>query len=685
MHHFLTYRLLCRRPAPFGWVLTALLGAWLLGLARPSRAQLGRATPADTARISALVQQGQAVESQQPTAAVRCYQRAFTLADSLGYPVGYFTATRHLVFALNNLGRYPEAKALALRALARARQDTSKNHLGQSHFALGLTAWKQGEFKEAVRQYHQAEHYMRQLHKTYNLGVIHNNLALIYQQQELYDQALKELQLALQFQRQTNATPRDLAITYFNIASNYWRQRNGPQAKHYYRLTRQHLDPRKDLDILVNLYNNLGQMFLHQAADASAERRRILHDSSFYYHRQALQLSRQLRSPVDELHQLNALATIYNDQREYAQARPLLQRALAMVRQHGNAPTERIAIYRGFINMYEGQRNFEAAYRWRDRYEAVADSLDNQATKDLLESYRLKAQQASTQLKLQAKQNQINGLQDERRRQRLWLVLAAVTATAAAGLLALGYSYYQQKQRANAQALLAVQRQQDLLAVQAELHGQQKERGRIAKEMHDDLGGSLTVIGLLSEVLKTRPGTAAAPEVHKISALSAEMVTNLNQIIWSLNARNDSLNGLIAYIRAYAREFLDNTTLALRVHAAEAAEDVSISGDDRRNLFLTIKEALHNVVKHAQATRVTLRLEARAGTLLIEVCDDGRGLAPGASPADQRNGLTNMANRMRESGGQCTVEPAPGGGTCVRLTYPYRPTVAAASPKILQL
>ena len=125
--------------------------------------------PADTAAVSALIRQGEAQETQQPAAARASYARALAAAERLHFDQGYFRGMRLLTFALNNVGRHEEARRLALRALGRARQDTSQYHLGLCYFALGVTAWRQGDYPEAVRQYHQAEYYMERLHRTYNL------------------------------------------------------------------------------------------------------------------------------------------------------------------------------------------------------------------------------------------------------------------------------------------------------------------------------------------------------------------------------------------------------------------------------------------------------------------------------------------------------------------------------------
>lgn len=281
---------------------------------------------------------------------------------------------------------------------------------------------------------------------------------------------------------------------------------------------------------------------------------------------------------------------------------------------------------------------------------------------------------AEAREKIAEKQTQIARLEADQRRQTMWLWLAGMAVVVLAMGGGLGWLYYQQRQK-TAAALLAARQEQELTAIRSELAGQQKERTRILKEMHDDLGASMTAIGLLSEVAKARVGTLAVPEVGKISAISAAMVTSMNEIIWSLNTRNDSLNGLIAYIHVCAREFIDNTPLTLKFDISESPGEVIIRGVDRRNLFLTVKEALNNVVKHAQATEVTLRMQpqtipTQGGTFHVDVCDNGRGFDPASLAHAHRNGLINMQLRMQESGGTCTVASTEK-GTYVRVCFPY--------------
>jgi signal transduction histidine kinase len=628
--------------------------------------------PTDTSYIMNLLKKGEAVETSQPATALNNYQKAHTFSRKINYTKGYFESMRLLAYQLNNMGRHAEARKVALAAVQKAKQDTSKRYLGLSYFAVANTALFMGRYQEAIPNYQNAVLYMRQIGNLKNVSVVNQNLGFIFRKQKMYDKAIDYYRKALALDTtwtKENADRRSIASDYFSIGVVYSDLEKPREALAYYQKAKQWINPKNDLDFMVNLYNNIG--FEHGLAHR--------YDSALYYRREALRFSRLLGNDRHELHILMTIAETYNQMEQYAKARKLLDESYALALKTAASLTEFQNIYHEYAVANDGLGNYEATVKWLDKFIVATDSLNNEDTKSLLQEYEVKLKQAEAGQQLAQKQRSIDQLREQQQRQNLWLVVAILIAFGMVGALVFTYLYNRQRQRAADNALLATEREHELAVVQSELQGQQKERLRISKEMHDDLGASLTAIGLLSEVVKTRMGAATTPEVEKISSISADMVTSMNEIIWSLNTKNDSLNGLIAYTRSYASEFIDNTSLILRTEVEESSLEIPMRGVDRRNVFLTVKEALNNVVKHAQATQITLRMIPEATQLTIEVCDNGRGFTP-SSKASLRNGLGNMQNRMTESGGHCEILPSPT-GTCVKITYPY-PVVA--TPKILQ-
>jgi len=179
------------------------------------------------------------------------------------------------------------------------------------------------------------------------------------------------------------------------------------------------------------------------------------------------------------------------------------------------------------------------------------------------------------------------------------------------------------------------------------IKAQQEERNRISADMHDDLGAGMTTIRLYSELAKNKLLDNPIPEIDKISSSSNELLNKMNAIIWSMSSSNDSLGNLTAYIRSYALEYFEGSGVDCRISIPDDLPNIEVIGEIRRNVFLVVKEALNNVLKHAKATRVTITLERVPGGLTLYIHDNGVGI-----DLDKlrqfSNGLKNMKKRMAD-------------------------------------
>src|ERR1035437_6160792 len=170
----------------------------------------------------------------------------------------------------------------------------------------------------------------------------------------------------------------------------------------------------------------------------------------------------------------------------------------------------------------------------------------------------------------------------------------------------------------------------------------------------------------------------AVPDVEQIYSTARELTRSMDEIVWAVNPEHDTLDSLVTYLGRFAQRFLSVAGIRCRLDAPLDLPALALTSEIRHNVFLAFKEALHNVVKHAQATEVRLSLELRPEGFMLVIADNGRGFrcppgqAPALEPADgQRlvagNGLANMQKRLREIGGCCEWETAPGEGTRAKL------------------
>jgi signal transduction histidine kinase len=199
------------------------------------------------------------------------------------------------------------------------------------------------------------------------------------------------------------------------------------------------------------------------------------------------------------------------------------------------------------------------------------------------------------------------------------------------------------------------------------------ERERIARDLHDDLGSSLARISLLSGLLqadRNNPGQIDHYAV-KISQSADQTVRALEEIVWAIRPGSDSLQSLVEYIAHFANELFDGSGVHCRLDLPPDLPARPLPPEVRHNIFLVVKEALTNALKHAGAREVLIRAEAADRTLEIMVQDDGKGFDSQAQ--SQRHGLDNMRRRALAMGENLTIESRPGHGATVRLRLHFAP------------
>lgn len=204
----------------------------------------------------------------------------------------------------------------------------------------------------------------------------------------------------------------------------------------------------------------------------------------------------------------------------------------------------------------------------------------------------------------------------------------------------------------------------------------QQERARIARDIHDDLTASLTQLVLYGEVAKSGLVEGSGPEVQvaRLCEKARSVSSAMNEIIWVVNSQRDTFRDFASYVCKYAETFLQPTAVRCRFDVDEEMPDLACDLGVRRNLFLGVKEALNNAVRHSGATELTLRIHRQGDNIVVSVEDNGRGFDP--ETADQaRNGLRNMMQRAVEAGGICHISSRPGLGCRVEFITPLTRSV----------
>ena len=194
-------------------------------------------------------------------------------------------------------------------------------------------------------------------------------------------------------------------------------------------------------------------------------------------------------------------------------------------------------------------------------------------------------------------------------------------------------------------------------------------RSRIATDLHDDIGSSLSQIAILAEVARRRAGAsqpAVAEPLASIASTSRDLVDAMSDIVWAVNPRTDSLSDLTRRMHRFAEETLGGADIGLRFSAPPEHVELKIGADLRRELYLILKESVNNIARHSAATEASIELSVHRHELRLEICDNGRGFDPAARV--DGNGIASMNKRAAAFGGRLSIESSAGQGSRVRLS-----------------
>jgi ligand-binding sensor domain-containing protein/two-component sensor histidine kinase len=202
----------------------------------------------------------------------------------------------------------------------------------------------------------------------------------------------------------------------------------------------------------------------------------------------------------------------------------------------------------------------------------------------------------------------------------------------------------------------------------ARLRALEALRIEIAANLHDDVGSRLTKVAMVTEQVEREIPASDQRKalVQNIASTTREVIQAMDEIVWTINPKNDTLDHLANYIFQYAQEYFQDTGVRCRLDVPPRLPDQPVSTEERHNLFMAVKEALNNVLKHAAATEVRVALAVADGRLSVVIADNGCGFQPDR-PNSTGNGLQNMRQRLERIGGRLVLESMPGEGTKIRM------------------
>lgn len=551
-----------------------------------------------------------------------------------------------------NFGDYEKAETITREELPYARAIPQKKCLLGALTRLGTIQFRKGKFDEALQYQLEVKREAELLNKPEITGIANLNIGLTYMDLKRNDEALQYFNTALKaFEEIQMAT--GIGVCYVNITETLRNQKKYKEALETAQKAENVLLQSGNKLHLGYTYGIMGKIYV-----AMGNRPKQLE-----YFQKSLALSKENQDDFMICQNQADLGKVFIEMGDMAKAKTYLDASLQLAEkmQQKSVMLENYAHLRDWHLL---QKNFEEARLMDEQYNAGMDSVFNAKMAE-------KIADSATKYETEKKESAIRDLenQNEIKNIQTYSALAGI-----AGLLVLLYLMrraYRQKQRLAAQqeqlqrtTIERLETERKVVALNAHLEGQQLERLRIAEDLHDDFGSGLSKISLLSEVAKKK--ASVETELDKISAAAKDLLLKMSEIVWALNHHNDTLPSLAGYIRRYAVGFFEDSDIRCFFDIPDLPV-LPLSGEIRRNVFLVVKETLHNTLKHSEAGKVDIAFSLKYDTLEIQIRDNGKGFAF-ADLEYSGNGLDNMERRMKSSGGAFEVESTPEMGTTTLIT-----------------
>lgn len=395
-----------------------------------------------------------------------------------------------------------------------------------------------------------------------------------------------------------------------------------------------------------------------------------LNDAAASYQKQE-SIADKYDLPYEKLYSLFQLALVEKEKGNFTKANEYASHAIAIGERLGTAD-ELMEMYDSMAVIKQKLGDYKSALYYKNKYVAINDSLRNQQVQTNIHHLNIQYRSAQKDKRIAEQNLSIERNKAAIEKKNIWIFVSLAGVLALSIILILSVRSYQHKRKLHQQHLLTLQKEHQISTLNVKMQAREEERNRIAREMHDDIGSALTTILYLSNDLKSENKEALKSSTERIATTASSVVDKMNEIIWSMNPDYDSLNDLIAYTRQHCAEFLRDHGLDYSLQMPETINDLPLGGEQRRNIYLVIKEALHNIVRHASASKVSITFQINDNTLHISVLDNGKGFQQESAFG---NGLKNMRHRIETLGGHFRI--INDNGTTIQLICPLTMNLAS--------
>jgi signal transduction histidine kinase/tetratricopeptide (TPR) repeat protein len=617
--------------------------------------------------------------------AIAAYEKCLDLKKQLGDKPGIATLYANIGRVYKIKGDYQHAFRFCILALKMRKEIGVQKGIADSYNNIGNLFWAQGKLDSALVFLLPSLEIRTAINDKKGIAFSNNNVGGVYNDKGLYDKALVYYYASEKMLEEIGDRASQSSVT-INIGNIYRHQKRFDRALEYFFKALSIDSSMGNKNLMASCYNKLGSVYddlgkypealsYYQKSlflkETTGEKQGIAeamnniglickyqqhYDLALDWFYKALKLKEEIGDKMGLISANNNIGSVLGRQGKYSEAYKYLRKAEMLAKETG-ARAFLKDNYEIFAETYAMQKDFKNAYEYNQLHARLKYELFNETnTASLLAlqtAYETEKKDAEITIFKQQEKDSKRLLEDQKeivqKRNYLLLSCALLILSLAAG----GYYYFS---RQRIQAL----RQKERAIIETE----EKERARMAKDIHDDLGSGLSKIKFLTELVSEESADKES-NLQAISETSNKLLENMRDLIWALNPENTTLDNLIARIREYSSDYVDGFPIDITLHFPDSIPSLQISKSANRNLFLTLKECLQNAMKHAKATNLVVELTLDDGCFKLWIRDNGQGFD--TSTIVSGNGLHNLNYRMKNIGGSFQIRSSKDNGTEICL------------------
>jgi signal transduction histidine kinase len=616
--------------------MPAAQALWAQQLKMDSLPEVAKSAPEDTNKINLYWKAGAAVIYQDPTQALPHFKKGIALARKLAYNPGIERCYTGAAMAFSLHAKYDSALLYIDTGVVYARKTGNRARLALVYLNRADIYQNLQNLSAALRNCDTALKYAEQINNKNGLGRIYSVMSDICVSQKEYTRALSYLDKSRAYFAETG-NRQMVGMNEYCKGEIYVELNEPDKAIPFFKKAIHIADSVQDIQNLSSSYCYLAQIYTGKKkySDAASMAR------------QALRYAQETGNHTQEgvIHEL--FSHIYMEQQEYAKAieeglkaYAIMKEEKDLMREHGAATT--------LSEAYAKAGNTAAAYKYLKISATLNDSLVKRQNKDetakLMTAFHVSQKDKEILLL-----NKDKELQEQKLKQQ-WLLTIGAFALAVLALIGIGLSINRYRLR---------QRMKEL-----------ELRNRIAADLHDEVGSSLSSIHMLSQVAAQQPVHDAAHVdiLSRVSTNARETMEKMGDIVWMIKPGENEGVSLAQRMERYVYEMCSSQNIACTMEGGDTLQTIKLSMQQRKNFYLIFKEALNNAVKYAGTGKMDIRIELQNRQLKLLIQDYGKGFIVNSN--GNGNGLSNMQNRAKELNGQLVIQSVPGQGTVITLSFP---------------